>query len=616
MSAPTGTIYLIANAVIDKTYQHTIDFKSANEQLAYWRSLSKFTLTEYTYIRKQREFIQVDRTMSELENINYLVFQADKSGRWIFAFVDDKEYVDETSTLIYFTIDVFQTNLFKIKFNPSYILQEHQDRWDAEHKPIYSRTDEGLDYGSEYTVESAYKIKREDVEGVNTGDEKFYLIFCTEHKKLVSEGTASEPSDINDVPNPYCIYLVPGTIPFIYDGTNVQMVSNIYQLSDFMLKSSFGEYVKQIVLLPYLPFKYQIGEVTSDNVTYKAIDLTVNNDITLDSTTIVEGDYSAKLMKIRSIKNGAFKKLLAEMSVTEGLENALPTAKQWEEIKANPYKLERDRRFESKLLCYPYRYNLLTDWRNTPLTVKNEYMTGDKIKVNMTASFGFNAPYRYHIDGYKKDPEGRGNSISQMLQFDYPVISDAYQTYMLQNRNQIQANQTNAIVSAATSAVQGVVGGAIFGGIGGAVGGLLGSGLSGAVSVQNHIRSENAKQKDIKNLPDSIMGSNESAINVIDGNTYLTFYRYKIACEFEEQLAQYWHMYGYICKRVKTPNLKSRTRFNYIKTVGANITGSISQDELRQIREIFDNGITIWHYNPSEFRPLDYTYENIEVLLV
>ena len=54
---------------------------------------------------------------------------------------------------------------------------------------------------------------------------------------------------------------------------------------------------------------------------------------------------------------------------------------------------------------------------------------------------------------------------------------------------------------------------------------------------------------------------------------------------------------AYATNRNKTPNLRTRTHFNFIKTIGANITGGIPKDNLSILKQIFDSGITLWHTN-------------------
>lgn len=309
------------------------------------------------------------------------------------------------------------------------------------------------------------------------------------------------------------------------------------------------------------------------------------------------------------------------MGVFDGLDEHIPSSVMWEDLKKNPYKYERDRRFESKLLCFPYRYNLFTDWRSLPAIIKNEYLFDDKITVKEAIGFGFNLPRRYWVENYRGDPEGRECSIAQNLPLEQAILSDAYYTYLLENKNQIAANlantQANANIAIAGAAAGGLSGIASIatGNVGGGLEAMSNAalkGVSAAQSIANLQRSENAKQSDIKNMPDTIANPNDCNFAISDDTKYLTFYRKAITCDNEEQLAQFWHMYGYKVNKVMLPETRSRLRYNYIKTIGANIEGAIEANYLATIKAIYDRGVTIWHYSEADFFPLDYTYENIE----
>jgi hypothetical protein len=66
-------------------------------------------------------------------------------------------------------------------------------------------------------------------------------------------------------------------------------------------------------------------------------------------------------------------------------------------------------------------------------------------------------------------------------------------------------------------------------------------------------------------------------------------------------------MFGYKVNEVKIPNTEGRTNWNYVKTIDCNFEGDIPQMYLNKIKEIFNNGITLWH-NASTF--LDYSQSN------
>lgn len=77
--------------------------------------------------------------------------------------------------------------------------------------------------------------------------------------------------------------------------------------------------------------------------------------------------------------------------------------------------------------------------------------------------------------------------------------------------------------------------------------------------------------------------------------------------EYAEIIDNYFTMYGYKVNTLKIPNLKNRPNWNYVKTIDVNIIGDIPQNHLQTIKNMFNNGVTLWH-NPSTF--LDYSQNN------
>ena len=53
--------------------------------------------------------------------------------------------------------------------------------------------------------------------------------------------------------------------------------------------------------------------------------------------------------------------------------------------------------------------------------------------------------------------------------------------------------------------------------------------------------------------------------------------------------------------------MTSRSKWNFIKTIDINLTGDIPQNDIQRLKNIFNNGFTIWH-DPSHF--LDYSQTN------
>ena len=85
------------------------------------------------------------------------------------------------------------------------------------------------------------------------------------------------------------------------------------------------------------------------------------------------------------------------------------------------------------------------------------------------------------------------------------------------------------------------------------------------------------------------------------------FTRFSIKAQFAERIDLYFDMYGYQTNKLKLPNITGRPNWNYVKTLGLNAlqksTANIPQEDLQEFKNIFNNGVTLWH-NPNTF--LDY----------
>jgi len=80
-----------------------------------------------------------------------------------------------------------------------------------------------------------------------------------------------------------------------------------------------------------------------------------------------------------------------------------------------------------------------------------------------------------------------------------------------------------------------------------------------------------------------------------------------VRAEIAKLVDDYFSAYGYKVATWKTPNLTGRSNWNYVKLNQANIIANIPQEDLDEIKQIFLNGVTIWH-KTAYF--LDYSQNN------
>ena len=80
-----------------------------------------------------------------------------------------------------------------------------------------------------------------------------------------------------------------------------------------------------------------------------------------------------------------------------------------------------------------------------------------------------------------------------------------------------------------------------------------------------------------------------------------------IKAEYARIIDEYFDMYGYKTHRVKIPAENHRVNYWFTKTIDANITGEIPQEDLQIIKDCYNRGVTFWK-NPENFK--DYAVQN------
>lgn len=163
--------------------------------------------------------------------------------------------------------------------------------------------------------------------------------------------------------------------------------------------------------------------------------------------------------------------------------------------------------------------------------------------------------------------------------------------------NWLTQNGVNVGLSIASSAIAAGVGIAT-GGVGLAIGANTATSIAGTLaSVYQASITPDQANGDV-NTGDVMFGLTRNIIK---------FYMMSVRPERARIIDDYFTMYGYKVSSLKVPNLTGRRNWNYVKTIGCNITADIPQDDLDAIKQMFDNGITLWH-NSATF--LDYSQNN------
>lgn len=253
-----------------------------------------------------------------------------------------------------------------------------------------------------------------------------------------------------------------------------------------------------------------------------------------------------------------------------------------------------------KLLTSPYQYLILSNNNGIANILNYEYFAdGSNINIDIKGIPVVGGSIYAYPKNYKGETDNYNEGI---VGGKLPTLSwsgDAYTNWLTLNA----VNIRNEAIGDVATVIGGIAVGAITGGAGGALiaGGAVVSGVKSAHEIMQ-------EQREHKKLPNTFSG-NINGGDVITSNNTNKIYLYKmsITSQFAQSIDKFFDKFGYKTNKVKVPNITGRRNWNYVKTVGCYIDADIPQDDLQEIKSMFDKGITFWH-NPATFG--DYSQNN------
>lgn len=97
--------------------------------------------------------------------------------------------------------------------------------------------------------------------------------------------------------------------------------------------------------------------------------------------------------------------------------------------------------------------------------------------------------------------------------------------------------------------------------------------------------------------PPASRGALTSPVSALINRKCVSFMRMSITKEYARKIDNFFSMYGYLLGEIDVPDIKSRPSWNYVKTQNCALSGNIETNQLKMLRSIFDNGVTVWHTN-------------------
>lgn len=513
MSTPQSRICICSDVRLNSDYIHSIYFPTKAKQTEYFDGKVVFTFSSYTFLRKSWD-IKVEATMEQARLWTYLFF-TNNGKRWYY-FINNIEYIGESTVQLTLELDVIQTYLFEptTKLSECFIEREHV----ADDTIGANLVEEDIEIG---------ELVTHDHENINL-EELCVLVMATFNpNETTAETTVSKLGmSYHGVFSGVGIYAV-SKDDYISWGQKLVQLDN-WGKSDGII--SMWMYPKYLVNL-------KSGYTWSDSNVCKEV-LGVENFEFQTYRPDSVGGYTPNNNKLHTY----------------------------------PYKM---------LYCYNmtggsavYRYEFFND----PST----------IIFNLQGALSPDAKVLMYPNNYKKASKNYDEGLTLS---GFPTCAwnqDVYKLWLAQNQNQ----QNLALTTGALKIGAGVVGLGLSSVTGGAVGGLagVGTGVSGAMDIANIL----AQRKDKEIQPPQAKGDHSVSVNVAMQRHTFIFKHQTVTKEYARIIDEYFDLYGYAVKRVKTPSIHNRENWTYVKTIGCHVHGQFCNDDKKKIQRIFDNGITFW----------------------
>lgn len=249
-----------------------------------------------------------------------------------------------------------------------------------------------------------------------------------------------------------------------------------------------------------------------------------------------------------------------------------------------------------KLYSYPWLYCLADNNQGNTHIYRYEYSYNQDKSIEFD-SYGtiatlpqvLTAPKNYKTR--ENLPHGLMNEA--LINSSFPMCSfssDTYRAWLAQNKSSIALSQVQTAVNSTIglgTSIAGLAGGSLQGGINGSSKTTSAFWDALGMLANQTDRSRNAGVTHGKALSENVMtGIKECGVD---------FYEMSCKRQFAEMADSFFEQFGYPINKITMPNLRSRSRWNYVKTSHCGFTGNIDLDQLKKLRNIFDNGVTLWH---------------------
>ena len=204
MFTPSTAVYL-CNTPLKSDNKNQISFSNRSAQFNYFNSLAIRRFSDFTYQRKDN-IIRVPINAEVLFNdgVNYVMYDNKNfSNRWIYAFIEKIEYINDNVSHIHIKTDVFQTWFLDCEIHPSFVVRET-----VKNDELFRHTlPENLPTGEQITVATTTIADSLNSQSPDEFDNNYYCVVMTsEPVKWISATIPAVDSFVGGVANPCYMY--------------------------------------------------------------------------------------------------------------------------------------------------------------------------------------------------------------------------------------------------------------------------------------------------------------------------------------------------------------------------------------------------------------------------
>ena len=163
----------------------------------------------------------------------------------------------------------------------------------------------------------------------------------------------------------------------------------------------------------------------------------------------------------------------------------------------------------------------------------------------------------------------------------YPTASfgaNAFQNYLVQYGPQLAVGLIGQVVQIA-SAIPNIE--------------TAGEAVTAGASIANSVLDLRTRSLNSQ----TVAGTQSVAQLAYDTQLIIRLVSKQILPEYAKIIDEYFTAFGYKVCRIKAPNITGRPAWNYVKTIGAQVSGNIPEYAETALKAMLNNGVTFWHTN-------------------